>query len=125
MNYLIKKCFTENLNISQFPKFSKDEEKVELLINLNTDLSVLDEDNNLFLFRISYNALSKNNPISLNWMGGCLIEFEKNYEDMNEEILLKDQFIKDFVNDIVKSFSVFLNGKLPTIDDILDSHDKH
>lgn len=91
---------------------------------MNFDLinSIIDE--KTFIFIIDYNVLSNNAPISLNWIGNVFIESDENIDDFSYELFIKNPEIESYLNKAIESFSFLLNGKLPTINDILEQNNK-
>lgn len=124
MDYKIKKTYTEKLDMKTYPELILGKKDVNLIIKVNFDLinSIIDE--KTFIFIIDYNVMSNNAPISLNWIGNVFIESDENIDDISYELFIKNPEIESYLNKAIESFSFLLNGKLPTINDILEQNNE-
>ena len=117
MGYEIIKLYTEKLDISSF-KNNIEDEHIESVAKFNTSI-IPAKDEKISTFIMEYSLRGTNKPISLNWIGICLLNIENSDEPLTEEILLDDDNIKNFITDAIDNFSFFLGGKLPNVYDAM------
>lgn len=118
MKYNIVKVYTEKLDILSFQKFVEDNTELSLLVNFNTSLQKTDVENELLL-KIEYTLNASNAPVSLNWTGVAILNFEEHFTDkLNSASFLENDIIKDFIDSSIDHFSSLLGGALPHISDI-------
>lgn len=125
--YEIKNSFTEKLDFSFFKQFIKSGTLVHLAVQLNTSLVSTSEEN-IFHLKINYNISSKNIPMHTTWMGVVILEFEKvpfdEFPKSFKEDLLRNEKIKNFVNESIDHIAFFVGGKLPHVPNIKEFHNE-
>lgn len=123
MNYEIIRMYTEKLHISAFHELLEKGSKIDLLINVNTNISPSNVDDNSIL-KINYDVFAKESPISLSWVGVCILKLEEDLGLGLQPIdLLGDKTIKTFVDDNIDHLSFFINGELPKTSDFMRNND--
>lgn len=123
MDYEIIRMYTEKLHISAFHELLEKGSKIDLLINVNTNIQPSNVDGNSIL-KITYDVFAKDSPISLSWVGVCILKFEESLGLSLQPIdLLEDKTIKTFVDDNIDHLSFFINGELPKTSDFMGNND--
>lgn len=120
MKYVLSNFYTEKLNVSNFPDFIENKDDIKLIINMNTNIVQLSSSEKKFIFRMNYEFLSENAPISLNWVGRCLIEFDEvPNKKLESKEFLKDSKILDFIDEAISNFSFFMGADLPKFSEMI------
>ena len=115
MNYKLIKMYTERLDISSFHQLVNGDE-IKLGVNFNTSL-LPSENENILIFKIDYSIRSMYMPISLNWVGICILEFnEAPINKIESDIFLENEDIKNFIDDSIEHCSFFIGGDLPKLE---------
>lgn len=123
MDYEIIRMYTEKLHISAFHELIEKGSKIDLLINVNANISPSNVDDSSIL-KITYDVFAKESPISLSWVGVCILKFEEDLGLSMQPIdLLGDKIIKTFVDDNIGHLSFFINGELPKTSDFMRNND--
>lgn len=117
MNYKLKKMYTERLDVSSFHQLVNGDE-IKLGVNFNTSL-LPSEKENILIFKIDYSIRAMNMPISLNWIGICILEFnETPINKIESDIFLENEDIEKFIDESIAKCSFFIGGDLPKLEDI-------
>lgn len=124
MDYEIVDMYTEKLHVSTFNELVEKGKKIDLLVNVNTNI-VPSSIEGIGKFKIHYEVVSKESPISLSWVGICLFKLESAYKENFGSInLLEDPRIRNFLDDTVSHLSFFINNvELPSSSQIMEIND--
>lgn len=124
MKYNILKLYTEKLDLISFQNFVEDETVLGLIVNFHTSLLKTDYEN-IRLLKIEYTINASNAPISLNWIGTGILEFEDvPPENLNAEPFLDNDIIKDFIESSIQNISSLIGGDLPNIYELRKGKDE-
>lgn len=125
MDYEIIRMYTEKLYVSAFQELIEKGSKIDLLVNVNTNLTNSNLDNNILL-KINYDVVAKNAPISLNWVGVCILNFKDEFNNNMQAIdFFEDDSIRMFVDENISHFDMFINATLPKSSQILEIKDEN
>lgn len=124
MDYEIVDMYTEKLYVSTFNELVENGKKIDLLVNVNTNI-VPSSIEGVGKFKIHYEVVSKESPISLSWVGICLFKLESEQNDNFGSInLLEDSRIRDFLDNAISHLSFFINNTdLPSSSKIMEIND--
>ena len=117
MSYKIESCFCERLNINQYLKSVPKEHLIKANIDFKTKL--YEEDNKKAVLKIYYSLESDNTPIFLSWVGVVNIDVNDENIKLDDKELIKDDQIKEFIEESISGFSKYFHGNLPSYDRIM------
>lgn len=99
--------YTERLDVSSFHQLVNGDE-IKLGVNFNTSL-LPSEKENILIFKIDYSIRAMNMPISLNWTGICILEFnETPINKIESDIFLENEDIEKFIDESIAKCSFSL-----------------
>lgn len=117
----IIKAYSEKLTIYNFLEINEKNQNIQLNISYRGFIENSKFDENNLKFKVYYDAESINFPISLNWVGVFILEFDTYPNEINVEDLFEDKSIQECLNKFIKQFSMNLVGRLPSFTEMMET----
>ena len=119
--FKITKVYSEKLTIYNFLEGNEKNQNIPLNISYRGFIENDKFDENILKFKVYFDVESLNFPISLNWVGVFILEFDSYPTVINVEDLFEDKNIQECLNKFIKQFSMNLIGKLPSFTEMMEN----
>lgn len=111
--------FTEKLNISNYIEHGKNQ-SIPLNVSFRGFISENNKLKNSILFKVYYDIDSIEFPISLNWVGVFVLQFDDE-PNVTVDDLFKNENIQNELDSFIQLLSRNLAGNLPSFSEIMEN----